>query len=201
MKCKGKGKAIGYGCGKEIKHTERNGLKTYFQKYGLGIECKCYSNWLLTTEQGKKEIDKAKLTASKESAKKDLKESKERKWELMSYAQKIGKAKQVFQKWIRNRDKDLPCVSCGSNISEIWDGGHFKKAELFSGVIFNENNVAKQCRKCNHYLGGNESEYRKGLIERIGLEKVEKLEELANKTRLYRYTDTEIKQIIEKYKL
>jgi hypothetical protein len=30
--------------------------------------------------------------------------------------------------------------------------------------------------KCNRYLSGNVAEYRKGLIERIGIEKVEALE-------------------------
>src|SRR5574343_988009 len=201
LKCKGKGKAKGFGCGMDLKFTERNGIKTYFQKYGLGIECKCYSNWLLNSEQGEKEINKAKITAKKASDKKERAESKERKWELMSYAQKVGKAKVIFQRWIRNRDKDLPCISCRTNISDIWDGGHFKKAEIFSGVIFHEHNTNRQCRKCNHYLGGHESEYRKGLIERIGLENVENLEDLANKTRQYRYSDTELKDIMSKYKI
>ncbi len=33
-----------------------------------------------------------------------------------------------------------------------------------------------QCKRCNRHLGGNYSEYRKELVNRIGLERVEKLE-------------------------
>jgi hypothetical protein len=54
-------------------------------------------------------------------------------------------------------------------------GGHFK-AELYSGLIFDERNVHKQCRKCNRFKNGNELQYRKGLIESYGVEFVDKLE-------------------------
>ena len=99
------------------------------------------------------------------------------------------------------RDRDLPCISCGATISNpFWDAGHYKKAELYRGVIFNENNTWKQCRKCNFYLDGNELNYRQGLINRIGLCEVIKLEELAEHTKKYKYTDQELEEIKTKYK-
>lgn len=40
--CKGTGKCKGNGCGVKLPYTERNGLKTYKAKFGLGIDCGCY---------------------------------------------------------------------------------------------------------------------------------------------------------------
>lgn len=111
-----------------------------------------------------------------------------------------AEAKKAFQRWIRERDKDCNCISCGSPTSKpFWDGGHFKKAELFSGVIFNEENCHKQCRKCNYFLNGNELAYRERLVIKIGAERVEALENLANETRMHKYTRDELIELKKKY--
>jgi hypothetical protein len=33
-------------------------------------------------------------------------------------------------------DANENCISCGGNDKDLWDGGHLKKAEIYSGVIF-----------------------------------------------------------------
>jgi hypothetical protein len=33
------------------------------------------------------------------------------------------------------RDANENCISCGGNDKDLWDGGHLKKAEIYSGVI------------------------------------------------------------------
>jgi len=111
---------------------------------------------------------------------------------LKTLGQYEADAKKSFQKWVRLRDKDENCISCGGNEKDLWDGGHFKKAEIYSGVIFNPDNCHKQCRKCNRFLGGNELMYRQGLIERYGLEYTEKIENLANETRQHKFTKQEL---------
>jgi hypothetical protein len=116
-----------------------------------------------------------------------------------SYAKKVNEAKAVFQKWIRHRDKELPCISCQITYAKEWNAGHYKKAELYSGVIFNEHNVNKQCSQCNKYLQGNEEAYRKGLENKIGTKEILKLEELATQTRITKYSNQELKEIIDKY--
>ena len=186
--CKGTGKAKGYsGCG-----------KLAYLEWGLCYDCK--KDFLLNTEQGQELIDKASKKAKMVSAQTYNKEKKERKWELMSTVQRINKAKQVFQKWIRKRDKDDPCISCGTVSSDLWDGGHYLKAEIYTGVIFNEINVHKQCRKCNRFLGGNEAQYRIALCLKYGESKVAELEKLANENRQYRWSSEELKKIIDIYK-
>jgi hypothetical protein len=101
-------------------------------------------------------------------------------------------ARKHFQKFIRLRDALQPCISCGTYTAEQYDGGHYKKAEIYSGVIFNEMNCHKQCRKCNNYLNGNELLFREGLIKRYGVEYVETIEKLANETRQKKWTKNEL---------
>lgn len=119
---------------------------------------------------------------------------------LKTYTQRVNEVKVIFQRWIRQRDSNQPCISCGIKETKLFDGGHYKKAELYRGVIFNELNVHKQCRKCNTYLNGNESNYRAGLVIRIGEQKVKDLETLAEETRVHKYSNLELEFIKNKYK-
>ena len=148
------------------------------------------------------------ITASIEFAKGEIEKAKAKAWKgkkesLREQTKKIteyeSEAKKAFQLWIRQRDKDYPCISCGVKNTELWDGGHFFKAELFSGLIFNEMNCHKQCRKCNRFLNGNELQYRKGLIERYGESFVSELESISDANRVYKYSKTELIEIKNKY--
>jgi hypothetical protein len=103
-----------------------------------------------------------------------------------------NEARRVFQKFIRLRDTLQPCISCGTYTAQQYDGGHYKKAEIYSGVVFHEMNCHKQCRKCNNYLNGNELMYREGLIKRYGLDYVEQIENYAYKTRQKKWTREEL---------
>jgi hypothetical protein len=125
----------------------------------------------------------------------------EAKDKLETYSQKVNKAKVIFQKWIRERDKDLPCISCGTTKASMWHASHFKKAETFSGVIVHEFNVWRSCSKCYIFLNGNELSYRENLVKKIGVEQVEALEQLANETRTKKWTIEELQEIKTKYKI
>lgn len=128
-----------------------------------------------------------------------LKEQKEWKAEksvlkdkLKTLGQFEAEAKTSFQKWVRMRDRDMPCISCGVKDTDLFDGGHYFKAELFSGLIFDERNCHKQCRKCNRFLNGNELQYRAGLIKRYGIDFVTNLESISNSKRVYKYYREEL---------
>ena len=127
-------------------------------------------------------------------------EKREAKEKLKTYSQRVNEVKVIFQRYIRMRDAKLPCISCGATTSSVWDAGHYKKAELYSGIIFHELNVNKQCGKCNRYLGGNELKYREGLIAKIGVAKVLELDLLAEETRVRKYSDLELLEIKTRYK-
>jgi hypothetical protein len=186
---KGINKAKGFGgCGKES------------FKLTAGLCPSCYFSFLTTDERGKVIYQKSflpkvslKLKSFQKQNKADLRQK------LKTLSQYESEAKKSFQKYVRLRDKDLPCISCNEMVKDLWDGGHYFKAELFSGLIFNEKNCHKQCRKCNRFLGGNEIQYRKGLLNRFGFEYVEQLESIADENRVYKYTKDELIEIKRKY--
>lgn len=108
------------------------------------------------------------------------------------------KAIQVFNAYIRARDKDKPCVSCGyKDGARQIHAGHFRPAGNVAILRFDERNVHAQCSICNNHLSGNLVNYRKELINRIGLDQVEELE-ATNKPK--QYTIEEYAEIIKTYK-
>ena len=109
-------------------------------------------------------------------------------------------ARVSFQIYIRQRDENLPCISCDKTYAK-WDAGHYLKAEIYTKLIFNEDNVHKQCSYCNLQLAGNLIEYRKGLVKRIGVKRVEDLEDMADSSRLYKFTKDELITLAKNYKL
>lgn len=133
-------------------------------------------------------IEYARLKVKQIKAKEWQKEKNIKRTALKTLTDLENEAKKSFQKYIRLRDIDLPCISCGVENTELWDGGHYKKAEIYSGVILNEMNCHRQCRKCNRFLNGNELNYRQGLIKRFSIEFVDQIEQLANDTRQMKFT-------------
>jgi len=88
----------------------------------------------------------------------------------------LKKAQEAFNKFIRLRDKVLPCISCGRMHQGQWHAGHYRTTKAAPQLRFNEDNVHKQCQPCNSHLSGNITEYRINLTMKIGSEKVEVLE-------------------------
>jgi len=109
-------------------------------------------------------------------------------------------AQQVFNKYIRLRDKANVCISCKKSIKENnCDAGHYYSAGGHFNVRFNENNVHAQCsRPCNKDKSGDLINYRENLIKKIGYEEFEKLTIESQITR--KFTIEELKQIITTYK-
>jgi len=95
---------------------------------------------------------------------------------LKTLTDHLSEAQDVFNSFIRERDKDLPCISCNRHHKGQYHAGHFRGRKAAPQLRFNEDNVSKQCKPCNKDLSGNIVEYRKGLIKKIGIERVEALE-------------------------
>lgn len=114
---------------------------------------------------------------------------------LESIPKLTKKAQDVFNRWIRNRDKDKGCVSCGSGIDHA---GHYLSAGHHGHLRFNEMNVQGQCLRCNNFLHGNLINYRQGLVKRYGENKVLMLESQAHSTK--KWSRFELEAIINEYK-
>jgi len=85
-------------------------------------------------------------------------------------------AKKACHDYIRARDAGKPCICCGEPLGPKFDAGHYLESGNNSRVRYDEDNIHGQRVYCNQHKGGNLIGYRKGLIEKIGLERVERLE-------------------------
>lgn len=88
----------------------------------------------------------------------------------------MADAQAAFNKYIRARDANLPCVSCGRMHQGQMHAGHYRSTKAAPELRFHPLNCHKQCQPCNTHLSGNIVEYRAELVRRIGLENVEWLE-------------------------
>lgn len=102
----------------------------------------------------------------------------------------------VVNDYIRERDHDLPCISCGTFETVQWEAGHYRSRGKASHLRYHEDNISKQCHHCNVQLSGNQQQYRLGLIEKIGPARVEALE---NNNTPHRYTIEELEAIRKHY--
>jgi len=138
-----------------------------------------------------------KVFIEQEKAKKWAKTKSKMKAELMTLQDYIKIAQIVFNKWIRERDKGQPCISCGKPPKKE-NCGHFFNANNHWNVRFNEDNCHLQCEHCNTYLSGNLINYQTNLIKKIGQKRYDQLCEESKVTR--KFTIDEVKEIINKYK-
>ena len=106
------------------------------------------------------------------------------------------KAGDKFRAFIRKRDEDKPCISCGGKVEQA---GHFYSAGHHPALEFNDFNTNGQCVRCNYFLSGNLNEYRKNLIYRIGIERVKELDQKMSyfKKHLYKHDRFFLIEIIE----
>lgn len=94
-------------------------------------------------------------------------------------------AQTAFNQFIRLRDRDEPCISCGeTNLSDLhggqWDCGHFLSVGSHPELRFDERNAYKQCKSCNAGAGKFSrknaivtQQYELRLVEKFGQELVD----------------------------
>lgn len=70
------------------------------------------------------------------------------------------------------------CISCGKGMFyKNAQGGHYISRRHRSTEL-EEDNINPQCPRCNGFLQGNQIAYRHNLIKTIGIERVERLENM-----------------------
>ena len=154
----------------------------------------CSPACALTLARRQAEKTKAKALSQ------DRKATREKLQAMQTRPQLLKKAQTAFNACIRARDVGKPCISCGTKLSDepnTYDAGHYRSVGSAPHLRFIEHNVHGQCKHCNNYLAGNHVAYRMGLIERIGLTEVEKLE-ADNEPR--KYTRDDLIEIAKTYR-
>ena len=132
---------------------------------------------------------------SKKEIKKRIKEIKKN---LLTHKDYLKILQMIFNKYIRLRDKDKPCISCGKEIKN-GHASHYYSVGNYPNLRFNEHNVHLSCVECNVFKHGNLIEYGKRLPDRIGLLNTElmyKMREAVNKISI-----PELEKQIKEYKL
>ena len=128
-----------------------------------------------------------------------------KKYKDKSVSNLVNIATTHFNKFIRQRDAPDGygnCISSGQHLivpSDSAQAGHFYSGGKYPQLKFNENNVHLQGKSDNYFNGGNLLEYRKNLIQKIGIEKVEELDRIAAKKGPHKWDRFYLIEIIEKY--
>jgi hypothetical protein len=119
-------------------------------------------------------------------------ETARRREAIKTQSDLVKEVQDAFNKFIRARDWDKPCITCGEFEAKpvgtsMWDAGHFKSKQSHGHLRFNELAVHREHSSCNRYTPKrgavnrnddmtHDTAYRVGLVERIGLAAVEVLE-------------------------
>lgn len=116
----------------------------------------------------------------------------------------VGKLKQdlqkIFNKFIRLRDKDKPCVSCGQ-VKDL-QAGHFFAVSGYDGLRFDEDNVHGECARCNCWDESHLILYSENLKGRIGEERYEALKQRARNYKQFgnKWSRVELEEMLILYK-
>lgn len=131
---------------------------------------------------------KAKRTAEKQvrmQARVERATDRQKREDQKSIRTLLSEAQEPFNEFIRLRDADLPCVSCGELNPPMkpggqWDAGHFLSRGAYPELRFVELNCHKQCKSCNagsgkfaHKARTVSQDFEAELVSRIGAELVD----------------------------
>tara|TARA_R110002049_G_scaffold309180_1_gene518108 strand:- start:7048 stop:7740 length:693 start_codon:yes stop_codon:yes gene_type:complete len=176
--CKGIGKAKDFqGCGKPVLR----------RKYGLCMD-KCYKDWLFTTEEGKKIVNKTIVKVSK--TRRDLEKAKN--GGLINYSQKLqSKVNQI----VRFIDKSEPCLAKGIFSKQV-HAGHIYSRGSNPTIKYNLHNIHRQSAQSNHFQN-EDGLLREGLMQEYGKDYYDFVSEL-RRTPSIKYTNEEYKSFYKK---
>ena len=148
------------------------------------------------------EAERVTLKKSARLERDQKKETRARLESMKGLPELLAEAQKAFNAYIRLRDHKKPCICCGNLPQSAhltggdWDAGHYRSVGAAGHIRFNEDNVHRQLKKCNR-RAFDVSAYRANLIARIGLERVEALEQ--NNTP-HKWSREEVRAIRDKYK-
>ena len=141
--------------------------------------------------------EKGRAIAGKALAEVGRRDIKVRKEKLKSRADHLKDTQIAFNAWVRARDAELPCISCGRHHQGKYDAGHYRTVGSNPALRFEPLNCHRQCSPCNTQLSGNIVNYRIELVRRIGAEAVEWLE---GPHEPKKYTVEELKAMTAEYR-
>jgi hypothetical protein len=170
--CKGTTEqTVGFGC--SLPNKER--------KFGLGISCKCYTNWLLNSEKGNEYLNRVTLNTTDKFAKSKKTENsiKDRNTRIELMGNDDYRAK-ILQPNINKiaRLIDFGCTCIATDKFGKMSGGHRISVGANRSTALNLHNIHIQSFASNSWKGGDNLKYDIGIKERYGIEYLEFLNSL-----------------------
>lgn len=92
----------------------------------------------------------------------------------MTYQDLKIKLDKLFADFIRRRDRNQPCISCGKYTDDKEAGHFYPRANLV--LRWDEKNCAGQCVECNRFKNGNRSAFGRGLALKYGEDAIDILD-------------------------
>lgn len=145
----------------------------------------------------KRKKAKKALNQVKDKVKFDKMMHRKAKESIKTKAKWLKEAQVEFNKFIRLRDHDKPCISCNRHHQGQYHAGHYKTTGSHPELRFEELNAHKQCAPCNNHKSGNIVDYRINLTKKLGSDNVDWLEKDHPPKN---YTIDDIKEIKLKYR-
>lgn len=108
--------------------------------------------------------------------KEDKRVHKEKQTEAKPLSHWLELTERVVNAFVLQRDRERPCISCGTFKTVQWEAGHYRNVGSYPEIRFDLRNITKQCHRCNCDLHGNKDNYRIGYVERNGQEPMDWLE-------------------------
>lgn len=106
--------------------------------------------------------------ARKKEAQQEKRHTKIRKLAVQPLSYFHKQAQSAFNEYIRTRDAEAHCISCGRFHDGKYDAGHYRTRGASPATRYDETNCHKQCVPCNQHLSGNIENYTPNLIKKIG---------------------------------
>ena len=161
-------------------------------KLGDKIHPDCVGPWY--------EANRDKLRAKAVRAEK--RQDREKREAGKSIRKLIAEAQTAFNAFIRTRDAKQPCICCGKPFEPqrpggSMDAGHYMSRGSSCQLRFDEANVHGQRKNCNRPGGTTRASFRAGMIARVGLAEVERLE---RDDGVHKWTHDELRAIRDQYK-
>ena len=112
----------------------------------------------------------------------------------------LTEAQRALNAYIRIRDHELPCISCGGEhdlnmLGGTYDAGHWHGVGPHPTLRFRLWNIHKQCKYCNNRLSGNPQNYRQGLKQRFGWAWLQRREFEAQSAEFNHYSKDDLRRI------
>lgn len=166
--------------------------KTRLERVGQRIHEACVGPWY--------EANRDKLRAKAVRAEK--RQDREKREAGKSIRTLIAEAQTAFNAFIRTRDAKQPCICCGKPFEPqrpggSMDAGHYMSRGSSCQLRFDEANVHGQRKNCNRPGGTTRASFRAGMIARVGLAEVERLE---RDDGVRKWTHDELRAIRDKYR-